>query len=799
MARRLSETMPCGTLVRENVPRAAAEIRASEERLEHALDAADIGVWDWYPQTHQLLASCTAQALLGYMPGQFVEDIDSYWSRLHADDRERVEGSARAILQGDVEQDDVEHRVVLPGGQVRWLLLKGRLTRDAQGNPLRMSGTIQDVTSYKRDEWARRLLAEAGAGMASLDTSACLRGVTRAVAQRFADWAFAHARDDGQTPVVECASSRRVPQRLRDLVRAAWSEAVMTSSAVPWDRPAHFPSDDDEALRRLGQSVAHRALLDRIEPCSFVVVPLHARGQVVGSLTVARTRERSALFDEHDLATFTELARRVSARIENAMLFRAEQEMRARLGESEANYRRIVETATEGIVTLSVDRKISFANGGMARMLGTTVESLVGRSMSDFLPPASPGAEKGDDEMSPGELRLRTATGRSVWVRRTAEPLRGQDGRIEGFLCILTDITESKNAEQYRARYDLLARHAHDVFMFIRPFDGRILEVNDAAVRAYGYSHQEMRELTIADIRAPETRGAVGEDLRAGEGPGKLISTVHLRRDGTRFPVEVSVRGAVIEGEPIILSVVRDVTARRRAEEERAQNERFRELFIGMLGHDLRTPLSAILTGTTLLHRRGGLLDADARTVRRIYASGERMRRMIDQLLDFTRSRLGGGIPIAPGQVDIVDVVGPVAEELAAAHPETLVTLDADAETGGSWDADRLAQVFSNLISNAIQHGGGAPVHVEVRGEGDEVKVSVHNRGAGIDQDLLPVIFDPFRRAERRGEGKKSGLGLGLYISQQIVVGHGGTIQVRSGVEEGTTFEVTLPRIARKG
>jgi PAS domain S-box-containing protein len=402
-------------------------------------------------------------------------------------------------------------------------------------------------------------------------------------------------------------------------------------------------------------------------------------------------------------------------------------------------------------------------------------------------------------ETGPAELRLQTATGQSVWVRRTAEPLRGADGRVEGFLCILADITESKNAEQYRARYDLLARHAHDVFMFIRPSDGRILEVNDAAVRTYGYSHDEMRELTIADVRAPETRSAVLEDLRAGDGPGKLISTMHLRRDGTSFPVEVSVRGAVIEGEPVILSVVRDVTARRRAEEERAQNERFRELFIGMLGHDLRTPLSAILTGTTLLHRRGGLLDADARTVRRIYASGERMRRMIDQLLDFTRSRLGGGIPIAPGHVDILDIVGPVAEELAAAHPETLVTLDADEETTGSWDADRLAQVFSNIISNAIQHGGGAPVHVEVRGDGDEVSVAVHNRGAGIDTDLLPVIFDPFRRSERRGEGKKSGLGLGLYISQQIVHGHGGAIHVRSSADEGTTFEVRLPRIARKG
>ncbi len=185
--------------------------------------------------------------------------------------------------------------------------------------------------------------------------------------------------------------------------------------------------------------------------------------------------------------------------------------------------------------------------------------------------------------------------------------------------------------------------------MFLSQSDGRILEVNDAALRAYRYTHDEMLALRIVDLRAPETRGEIADQLRRASNEGILFQTIHVRKDGSRFPVETSATGTVLDGERVVLSVIRDISARRRAEEEREQNDRFRELFIGMLGHDLRNPLSAMLTGTALLLRRAELPEAEARTLGRIHTSGLRMARMIDQLLDFTRTRLGGGIPVAPG------------------------------------------------------------------------------------------------------------------------------------------------------
>jgi len=922
-----------GGLAKATVSRSEHELRAANARLEHALEAARIGVWDWHPQTNVLVASRTAQDLLGYAPGTFPATMDAYWSRLHADDRERVEAAVGAVLEeGDDSastasprrglrlDDGVEHRIVLPAGEVRWLLVKGRLARDAEGKPQCVSGTVLDVTARKREDWAQRLFADASAAMASLDAAACVRRVTRAIAHRFADWALLRVVDPDGAVLTAVSASRHVGPEERGLVRELWGKPVAGSADPLWARAARFPSADAGDLRRLAQSSAHNALLEQIRPGSWMILPLHVRGEAVGALTVAGTREPGARFDESDLATFTELARRISVRLENVFLVRAEQrqlarfqalveataqlvwtsdaqgvpkldwphwqrhtgdtleelvqssglsaihpddrevarvawleaiergtlfdrelrvrrpdgsyrwaaaratpvrdgqgrvvewigvtvdvqeqrEVRARLEASEACYRRIVETVNEGIWTLDLEGRITFANRHMAEMLDTPLEELVGRSSFDFLSPEDFLRARDwlrqhvqGKHLPTGEGRLRSALGREIWVRRAATPLFGPDGSVEGSLGVVIDVTEARRAERYRARYELLAKQANDAVFFIGPTDCRILDVNDAALRAYGYTRAEMLSLTLFDLRTPETRDAIAGQIREALGDGILFETTHLRKDGSRFPVEVSAKGAVLGGELAILSVVRDISARRRAEDERAQNDRFRELFIGMLGHDLRTPLSAVLTGSALLLRRGTLPEADVRTIRRIHTSGQRMARMIEQLLDFTRTRLGGGIPVQRKALDLRELVEHVVEELSAANPEALVTLEHEGATGGEWDEDRLSEVFSNLIHNALKHGDGAQVQVSLRGEDTRVSVRVHNGGDPIEPGALPVIFDPFRHAERRTEGKKSGLGLGLYIAQQIVMAHHGAIRVRSTKEEGTTVEVTLPR-----
>jgi signal transduction histidine kinase len=218
---------------------------------------------------------------------------------------------------------------------------------------------------------------------------------------------------------------------------------------------------------------------------------------------------------------------------------------------------------------------------------------------------------------------------------------------------------------------------------------------------------------------------------------------------------------------------------------------RFAEMFVGMLGHDLRNPLNAVGMTARLLKRRG---DGDPKAIDRIVSSVERMSHMVAQLLDLTRSRLAGGIPVERTVLRLGGVIAETLDELRLVHPEKAIRWNTLGEDELPGDRVRLSQVVSNLVGNAIEHGDAkTPVTVTLSNRGDRLALIVHNAGRPIPPPLLHAIFDPFRRTTARGELAR-GLGLGLFISQQIVLAHGGEIDVTSTAEEGTTFTVTLPR-----
>lgn len=228
---------------------------------------------------------------------------------------------------------------------------------------------------------------------------------------------------------------------------------------------------------------------------------------------------------------------------------------------------------------------------------------------------------------------------------------------------------------------------------------------------------------------------------------------------------------------------------------ERRSAEEFREQFIGMLGHDLRNPLNAITLSAQQLQRRG-LTEAQATLGARILSSAGRMERMIHQLLDFARARLGGGIPVSRAPGDLFELCRRCVEELRASHPEPPLELETLGDGQGAWDVDRLEQVLCNLVINAFKYGApGRPVRVRVEATGPEVVLTVHNEGPPIPPEELPHLFDAYRRAVRtRERGMDAGLGLGLYITWHLVRAHGGSVDVTSCAEAGTTFTVRLPR-----
>ena len=227
---------------------------------------------------------------------------------------------------------------------------------------------------------------------------------------------------------------------------------------------------------------------------------------------------------------------------------------------------------------------------------------------------------------------------------------------------------------------------------------------------------------------------------------------------------------------------------------------RSRDTFLAILGHDLRTPLGAVsLSGAYL--SRGGMLGGEQqlKAVARIQRSAARMDAMIRDLLEYTRTRLGRGIPIALQVGSIGGACEAALDEMKAAHPDHVFRFEMSGDLTGSFDSARLQQVFSNLLNNAVQHGAkGLPVIFEAHGGPDAISVRVKNYGAPIEADALQVIFNPLVQVSSPGSGpgdrRSTSLGLGLFIARTIVAGHGGTLEVESSERGGTVFTARLPR-----
>ncbi|HVY40588.1 MAG TPA: hybrid sensor histidine kinase/response regulator [Polyangia bacterium] len=305
--------------------------------------------------------------------------------------------------------------------------------------------------------------------------------------------------------------------------------------------------------------------------------------------------------------------------------------------------------------------------------------------------------------------------------------------------------------------------------------------------------------LAILDVQMPEMNGFELAELMRGAERTRHVPIIFLTA-GSRDPHRLF-KGYEAGAVDFLFKPIDPHVLRSKAEvflelhrhkAELARNLQMNEMFVGILGHDLRTPLSSVMTGAQLLERQ--IADpAQLKTLRRMLSSAGRMRDMIDQLLDLTRARLanGSGMVTERVPIDLGELVTRAADEVRGTAPDRGIAVTATGDCTNLGDATRLLQVFSNLLSNAVHHGTpGTPVTVAIEG-GAQIVVAVRNQGA-IPPEMLPRIFDPFRGG-RTSSGSR-GLGLGLFITQQIVAAHGGQIAVSSSPAEGTTFTVTLPR-----
>ncbi len=224
-----------------------------------------------------------------------------------------------------------------------------------------------------------------------------------------------------------------------------------------------------------------------------------------------------------------------------------------------------------------------------------------------------------------------------------------------------------------------------------------------------------------------------------------------------------------------------------------ARRDELREQFVGVLGHDLRGPLQALSIGAEAILRRPDCGDpGHARAAAAIQRSARRMGRLVSDIMDFVRGQHGVGIPAVPVTCDMGEVCREVADELQIAHPQRVLSVTTSGDLVGSWDRDRVVQAIANLLANALVHGRD-PIELRAFEEPDRQSVTtqVHNAGPPIPEELIPTLFDPFRQGPT---GAPGGLGLGLFIVQQIALAHGAYCTVLSSERAGTTFSIRWPR-----
>lgn len=492
---------------------------------------------------------------------------------------------------------------------------------------------------------------------------------------------------------------------------------------------------------------------------------------------------------------------------------------REALAQSETARRRltnVIEQLPFGVVVRCLRDSPSVANSHAVALLGNTLATSGpiadlrvhfpdGQPCPDALWPMS-RALRGE-AVKEENFVLRSDDGEPRVLRTSAVPLFDHGERV-GAALIVNDVTRAWTLEEERDRDRRLLEVVLDQLpvgvLIVDARSRRLLlasrrfeEIVQRAVTA-GMPLAKYLDWRILDEHGaplpqkewPLTRALRGERV---EGKRLLVG----RGDGSLAQVEVWA-APVMDDEGRLIAAVgtaADVGERVAYEQERERTARFREQLLGVVGHDLRSPLTAIRLCATAVATRA--TDPVAKgAVSTILSSATRAERLIAQLLDFTRVRLGGGLMLVRQPLDLVALVDDVVDELLVTHRGREVHVTGAEEARGEWDGDRIQQVVSNLVGNALRHGPSDDrVTVSIAALEHEIFLSVHNGGEPIPEELRERLFDPFSQGGRSPD-RRDGAGLGLYIVREIVRAHDGVVEVSSTAEDGTTFVVRLPRRA---
>jgi PAS domain S-box-containing protein len=783
-------------------------LRDRETQLSEAQAIAHVGNWIWDIDDNRVTWSPELYRIYGYDPAAFEVDYEKFLSLVLPSDRERVDETVKRCFSRG-EPFDFHHGIVRPDGDVRLMHARGRVVRNADGRVTRMLGTGQDVTDTVRAQQALRQSEE---------------------------------------------SYRQLAENVGEMIIRFTPEGRVTYASHA--TRAMLGYEPDEVLGREGADFlhpedlervaeAHRGLLHGEEPPPVLCRLMRRDGRPVWVETTTR-----AIRDGDLVAAIVAVSRDVTESVSAARNTRLLQRVAVVANESES-VREAMQTALELVCSHAgwpVGHVYVPTQDARGELTPTDIWHLddpdlherfrtVTRSIVLLSGQGLPGRvlESGraewirDIRADPGFIRV--ALARDLGVRSAlAFPVHAADETIavleffanepeepdaemidlmEGVGSQLGEVLRRKRIENAlkasEERFRALAETATDAIVTIDEAD-RIIQCNDSLQRIFGFSCDEMIGTSIAELM-PEQPGVPGSGFRrlleSAAARGRAVETVGRRKNGESFPIEVSLSEWKTHEGSFITGILRDITARRRAEEsleekvkELARSNAELALFTYIASHDLREPLRTVGSNLQLLRRHlGEDLDVDARTQFDFALGGvRRMQALIDDLLLYSRVGTEGR---AFADVDSREVVAEAVQALAAAIEEAGVEVRVGSLPIVRADRSQLVQLFQNLISNSVKFRAGDNPRVEVaaeRGEGKWI-FTIRDNGIGIDARYAEHVFTIFQRLHSQEE--YPGTGIGLAVCRKIVERHGGRIWVEPGRGGGSAFRFTIPARGR--
>ena len=754
-------------------------LRASQERFELAAKASNDGLWDWDILTGLQYWSDRHFELLGHRPGDFSPTYDQWISLLHLDDVDHIHQATQHHLKTR-EPYDVEVRVRMTDGSYRWFRDRGQAVWDATGRPVRMVGSICDVTERKmaQDELERHV-------------------AERTLALRQSEQRYASLVNSTEGIILE------VDETYRITFISQHAERILGYPVRQWlDDPLFW--------------------ITHLHPDDQSWAPVYYRDQVKQGLNhefeyrMIASDGRKVWIRDSVSVVCDDQGRRKLYRL--MLDVTKQKEMLERLQLTQY----AIDHASDQIFVVGPDGAFRDVNESACRRLGYTKAELCAMSVMDIDPGFSEGlwGECWARLLQMGQLRLETRhcskSGEIYPVEVVANYLNHNGQELD--YAIVRDITERRQAEaairDSELRYKLLTEATFDGIAIHD--EGILLEVNAGLERMFGYEAGELIGRSMWELIAEESRGVVLANMHAGtNGPYEAMGR---RKDGSTFPGELVVRPYRYRGKDVRLVAGRDITERKHLERERrrhteelerqvcertaeiaklesqrAQSERLAAMgrLAAGVAHEINNPIAGIKNAFALVKQAIDPAHPEYQFVGMVDREIERVSSIVHNMYQLYGRE--------SGKVEAVDLRTMVRDIEALFEKQLLqrqLTLVVEMEPGlDCLDVPRsdLLQVLLNLLNNAIDCSyETTEIRLLFGVEGECVRVVVTDQGAGIAPEVLPHIFDPFFTTKTEGEQK--GMGLGLAISQSLVAAMGGKIDVQTQLGQGSTFSVLIPR-----